>query len=42
VIARAGLVYAYLALGETDRARIARDALERLTPFADRLAGPRP
>ena len=40
-IVRAGLVYAYLALDRPDLARAEREALERLTPDAARLAGPR-
>jgi hypothetical protein len=41
VVVRAGLVYAYLALDQPDLARAEREALERLTPDAERLAGPR-
>jgi Flp pilus assembly protein TadD len=41
-VVRAGLVYAYLALDRPDLARTEREALERLTPVAARLAGPRP
>ena len=40
-VVRAGLVYAYLALDRPDLARAEREALERLTPDAARLAGPR-
>jgi protein O-mannosyl-transferase len=41
-VVRAGLVYAYLALDRPDLARAEREALERLTPVAERLVGPRP
>lgn len=40
-VIRAALVYAYLALDRPDLAGAEREALERLTPLAERLAGPR-
>ena len=39
VVVCAGLVYAYLALDQPDLARAEREALERLTPDAERLTG---
>ncbi|HEY7138930.1 MAG TPA: tetratricopeptide repeat protein [Methylomirabilota bacterium] len=41
-VAHAGLVYAYLALERPDLARAEHDALARVSPLAERLAGPRP